>query len=149
VIGKARDKRLARHGSGLLPLYRTSGPFLCMLGVCAGLEDRVLRGRCLSLRSGKILLSKLLDGSNHLAELLALLRELILDPRRNLQEGLPLYKTQFLQQPQPLGQGSGTDASHQIEQFIKWVTKLEITATPEAATGEAIARRRVPPRAPE
>ncbi len=69
--------------------------------VGVGLRARVLvraRGR----RLAEIALRELLDGVNHAAERPSLLRQAILDARRNLGEGATLDKFEVFQHLQPL-----------------------------------------------
>jgi hypothetical protein len=75
--------------------------------------------------TGEILLGKLLNGGNHIPKFLPFFGEMILDARRNLQEGPPLHEPHLFQGPEPLRERLRTDMSHQLSQFVKafWTTQ--------------------------
>src|SRR5437867_6627714 len=68
---------------------------------------------------GEIALAKLLDRLHDVDECQAFLRQAILDPRGNLQEGLPLHKPGLFEHLESLRQCLGADIAYGLQQFAK------------------------------
>jgi len=62
---------------------------------------------------------KLLDRLHDVNECQPFLRQAILDPWRNLEEGLPLHKANLFEHLEPLRQRLGADIAHGFQQFTK------------------------------
>ena len=64
-------------------------------------------------------MSKLFDRFHDVDQCQPFLGQAILDPWRNLQEGLPLHKPHLFQHLEPLRQRLGADIAHGLQQFAK------------------------------
>lgn len=66
-----------------------------------------------------MLVAELLKRCNNVPQLPAFFGEVVLDPWRDFQEGLPLHKIQFFQQLEPAGKRLGTDMPQYRPQSVK------------------------------
>src|SRR5260370_5973190 len=69
--------------------------------------------------TGEMLGAKPLKHFNHFTQFLPLFREMVLDARWDLQEGLPLHKPQLFQHLEPVGKRFRTDMPKLRPQSVK------------------------------
>src|SRR6266487_1762521 len=121
-LSPLQAQAMAEEAEWPAPLYtcRTPQPTLLAALPPRSLVRNVF-ARLTPLRqgTGQILFAKLLKGLDHIPHLMPLLREMILDARRNLQKCLPSHKSQLLQHLEPVGERLRTDMPQRGTQGVE------------------------------